>query len=273
MILLWPGKDKMPKIANGMHGCVYSPAVPCPDGTSTEQFVTKIVKKEKLQEELNPGVFSKLLEIDADETYVIRNVSVETVCHTQEQSLPLTADVINECPQLSESGQQLGSNAPRTREGIGVLYSKYAGNTTLSKAIYDDMDSQGLVFKPPVPSMPPRFLVTKTYTPSALIKKLIGEVLKVHQFLIGNNLFHGDIGFSNVMVVGETVKFIDMDSIKPIQTQEGYLEAAKQNIMSSGISQLKGFQPFTEERGGIPTGGRRKTRRRKQKRRRTKARK
>ena len=260
----------MPKIANGMHGCVYSPAVPCPDGTSTERFVTKIVKKEKLQEELNPGVFSKLVEIDPDETYVIRNVSVETVCHTEEQALPLTADVINECPQLSESGQQLASNAPRTRDRIGVFYSKYAGNTTLSKAIYDDMDSQGLVFKPPVPSMPPRFLVAKTYTPSALIKKLIGEVLKVHEFLIGNNLFHGDIGFSNVMVVGETVKFIDMDSIKPIGTQEGYLESAKQNIMKSGISQLKGFEPFSEERGGIPTtGGRRRTIRRSHKRKRS----
>ena len=256
-----------------MHGCVYSPAVPCPDGTSTEQFVTKIVKKEKLQEELNPGVFSKLVEIDANETYVVRNVSVETLCHTQENVLPLSADVISECPQLSESGQQLASNAPRSRDRIGVLYSKYAGSTTLSKAIYDDMNSQQLIFQPPIPSMPPRFKVTQLYNPSALIKKLISEVLKVHQFLIENNLFHGDIGFSNVMVIGETVKFIDMDSIKPIESQEGYLELAKQNIMQSGISQLKGFQPFTEERGGIPTGGRRKTRRRKQKRRRTKTRK
>jgi hypothetical protein len=150
------------------------------------------------------------------------------------------------------------------------------------------MVSKGLVIPPPaaLPHLPPR-VKQVVYEPSPLIKKLLDEVLKVHQFLIGNNLFHGDIGFSNVMVIGETVKFIDMDSIKPIESQEGYLEVAKQNIAQSGIYQLRGFRPFPQEEeptlslpilsGETEEGGRRKTRRktrrRKQKRRRTKARK
>jgi hypothetical protein len=257
-------------IARGLKGCILKPALPCPNGDPNNGYITKIFKKGYYDTEYKKAIINKLKQIDPNEDYVIRPVPVDEKCGPDEEAkIDIPSELINNCGPLldNESGSGGFGVNPITRQDIRILYQKNAGDKTLSQAIFEDMESQGLVQSSPIPGRLPSLKRGKpAYKPSEQIETYMSTVMDIHDFLFDNNLYHGDIGFNNVMIgLDGKVRFIDTDGLNVMtanekaeveHTDEVKAMAAREktevvdlvhdNLRKSGISQLNGsYQPFS----------------------------
>jgi hypothetical protein len=232
------------KVASGKDGCVYLPAFACPGKPPNPEYITKLIKKSSYATEYNPEVIKILKEIDPDEKYVVRPLLAEEVCGVPESEIQIPENInIGECSALQSAGLGFGST-PLTRNDVFVTYQKYAGNKTAADAVFEWLEKSGIVGLSPLGTYIVKNRQAPVYPPE--INDIIRKIYGVHEFLIGHNLFHTDIGLNNVMLVeGGAVRFVDCGAIVIITPDQRarVLDISRENILASRLSKVPGYNP------------------------------